>query len=283
MIRKKRWIILFAAYIFALGCFLTGMRGLVLELASTTPKTVANAEGSSATSAKNNTLPAVAAKAGVLPVTAAKTDASASVTPAVTHFAGDQKAIAKKVLRLHVIANSDSTKDQNLKLFVRDQILHSLQDDMKEVHSASEAKALVKKHLVQIQTTAQKALLSKNCNVSVNVVVGKRYFPVKQYGDLTFPAGTYDALCVEIGKAEGHNWWCVLFPSLCFVDETTAVVPEDSKEKLQAALSEEDYNSLLSSKGQTASSAIATPVPTSGQEQVEVRFGIADWIHSKVQ
>ena len=262
MIRKKRWIILFAAYIFALGCFLTGMRGLVLELASTTPKTVANAEISSAISSK--------------------TDTSASVTPAVIHFAGDQKAIAKKVLRLHVIANSDSTKDQSLKLFVRDQILHSLQDDMKEVHSASEAKELVKKHLVQIQTTAQKALLSQNCNASVNVVVGKRYFPVKQYGDLTFPAGTYDALCVEIGKAKGHNWWCVLFPSLCFVDETTAVVPEDSKEKLQAALSEEDYNSLLSSKGQTASGTAATSAPASTPKQVEVRFGIADWIQSKV-
>lgn len=154
---------------------------------------------------------------------------------------------------------------------------------MKEVHSASEAKKVTQKHLTQIQTAAQKALVSKHCNASVKVVVGKRYFPVKQYGDLTFPAGTYDALCIEIGKAEGHNWWCVLFPSLCFVDETTAVVPQDSKEKLQSALSEEDYNSLLSANRQTTSNASTTPAPSPSQKQIKVRFGIADWIHSKVQ
>lgn len=277
MIIKKRWIILFAAYIFALGCLLIGMQGLVLELAATAPMAATDAETSPVTSS-----------AGTATLSAAKTDAShtdalSSVALANAHPAGDQKAIAKKVLRLHIIANSDSTKDQNLKLFVRDQILHSLQNDMKEVHSASEAKKITQKHLTQIQTAAQKALVSKHCNASVKVAVGKRYFPVKQYGDLTFPAGTYDALCIEIGKAKGHNWWCVLFPSLCFVDETTAVVPQDSKEKLQSALSEDDYNSLLSANGQTTSNASTTPAPSPGQKQIKVRFGIADWIHSKVQ
>lgn len=236
MIIKKRWIILFAAYIFALGCLLIGMRGLVLELASTSQMTAADAETAPVTPIAS-TAPLSAVKTGASHTDAANADALSSVALANAHPAGDQKAIAKKVLRLHIIANSDSTKDQNIKLFVRDQILHSLQNDMKEVHSASEAKKVTKKHLTQIQTTVQKTLASKNCNFPVKVVVGKRYFPIKQYGDLTFPAGTYDALCIEIGKAEGHNWWCVLFPSLCFVDETTAVVPQDSKEKLQSALS----------------------------------------------
>lgn len=71
-----------------------------------------------------------------------------------------------------------------------------------------------------------------------------RYFPTKQYGDLTFPPGTYRALCVEIGKSEGRNWWCVLFPCLCFVDETTAVVPENSKQKLKQHITTEEYNRL---------------------------------------
>lgn len=277
MIIKKRWIILFAAYIFALGCLLIGMQGLVLELAATAPMAATDAETSPVTSSAD-TATLSAAKTD-----ASHTDALSSVALANAHPAGDQKAIAKKVLRLHIIANSDSTKDQNLKLFVRDQILHSLQNDMKEVHSASEAKKITQKHLTQIQTAAQKALVSKHCNASVKVAVGKRYFPVKQYGDLTFPAGTYDALCIEIGKAKGHNWWCVLFPSLCFVDETTAVVPQDSKEKLQSALSEDDYNSLLSANRQTTSNASTTPAPSPGQKQIKVRFGIADWIHSKVQ
>lgn len=282
MIIKKRWIILFAAYIFALGCLLIGMQGLVLELAATAPMAATDAETSPVTSSAG-TATLSAAKTDASHTDAANADALSSVALANAHPAGDQKAIAKKVLRLHIIANSDSTKDQNLKLFVRDQILHSLQNDMKEVHSASEAKKITKKHLTQIQTAAQKALVSKHCNASVKVAVGKRYFPVKQYGDLTFPAGTYDALCIEIGKAEGHNWWCVLFPSLCFVDETTAVVPQDSKEKLQSALSEDDYNSLLSANGQTTSNASTTPAPSPGQKQIKVRFGIADWIHSKVQ
>ena len=281
MIIKKRWIILFAAYIFALGCLLIGMQGLVLELASTAPIS-ADAETSPMTSSAG-TVTLSAAKTDASHTDAANADALSSVAPANVHPAGDQKAIAKKVLRLHIIANSDSAKDQNLKLFVRDQILHSLQNDMKEVHSATEAKKVTQKHLTQIQTAAQKALVSKHCNASVKVVVGKRYFPVKQYGDLTFPAGTYDALCIEIGKADGHNWWCVLFPSLCFVDETTAIVPQDSKEKLQSALSEEDYNSLLSANRQTTSNASTTPAPSPGQKQIKVRFGIADWIHSKVQ
>lgn len=282
MMIKKRWIILFAAYIFALGCLLIGMQGLVLELASTAPIASADAETSPVTSSAC-TVTLSAAKTDASHTDAANAGALSSVARTNAHPAGDQKAIAKKVLRLHIIANSDSAKDQNLKLFVRDQILHLLQNDMKEVHSASEAKKVTQKHLTQIQTAAQKALVSKHCNASVKVVVGKRYFPVKQYGDLTFPAGTYDALCIEIGKADGHNWWCVLFPSLCFVDETTAVVPQDSKEKLQSALSEEDYNSLLSANRQTTSNASTTPAPSPGQKQIKVRFGIADWIHSKVQ
>lgn len=251
MIIKKRWLLLFTAYIFALGCLLTGMHGLVTELAYTDS------------------------------IVSSKEEALADHTDSTADPSDNQKEIAKKVLRLHVIANSDSTKDQNIKLYVRDQILHSLQEDMKHVHSASEARKITKNHLTAIRTAAQKALASIKCDASVKVMVSKRYFPVKQYGDLTFPAGTYDALCVEIGEAKGHNWWCVLFPSLCFVNETTAVVPESSKESLKASLSDEAYNSLLSANGQALSDTTASPAASDSQPHVEVRFGIADWIRSK--
>ena len=69
----------------------------------------------------------------------------------------------------------------------------------------------------------------------------KSYFPQKTYGDVTFPAGEYEALHIEIGRAKGHNWWCVLYPNLCFVDATNAVVPKKSKEKLKSVLDEEEY------------------------------------------
>ena len=71
------------------------------------------------------------------------------------------------------------------------------------------------------------------------------YFPMKSYGDITFPAGYYDALRVTIGRAEGKNWWCVLFPNLCFVDVVHGVVPEESKQQLENILTEEEYESLF--------------------------------------
>ena len=78
----------------------------------------------------------------------------------------------------------------------------------------------------------------------MHIYLGTREFPVKTYGDLTFPAGNYQALCVEIGEAKGHNWWCVLFPSLCYLDQTCAVVPDDSKQKFKNSLTEEEYDTL---------------------------------------
>lgn len=172
-----------------------------------------------------------------------------------------QENIADHVVRLHVIANSDSTKDQQLKLIVRDEIISSLQKRLKGVSSAREAKETVLAHQLQIQEAAQKALRCHNCDDTVRVSLGTRYFPIKEYGDLTFPAGIYQALCVEIGAAKGHNWWCVLFPSLCFVDETTATVPEESKEQLQEDLSEEAYDSLQKNT----------------DKKPEIRSGLLDW------
>lgn len=155
-----------------------------------------------------------------------------------------QKGIAKQVIRLHVVANSDSEYDQKLKLRVRDQIITGLQKDLQSAGSVKEAKKILSQKLSQIEKTAGHTLQSAGSHQKVQVSLKNRAFPVKRYGDLTFPKGTYQALCVEIGQAQGHNWWCVLFPSLCFVDETTAIVPEESKEKLKHSLTREEYDEL---------------------------------------
>ena len=87
------------------------------------------------------------------------------------------------------------------------------------------------------------AIIKENgYNYDVNIRIGNFEFPTKTYGDISFPAGNYDALRIEIGEAQGQNWWCVMFPPLCFVDVTSGVVPDESKEVIKDNLNEEEYN-----------------------------------------
>ncbi len=178
-----------------------------------------------------------------------------------------QQSIASQIIRLHVIANSDTNSDQSLKLKVRDSIIQDMQSALKDASSIEDARSILTEKMPQIQKKAQKTIQKEGYDYPVSISLNQRYFPVKVYGDLTFPAGEYEALCLEIGKASGRNWWCVLFPSLCFVDETYAVVPEESKEKLQDSLSEQEYASLENeSEGEDSST------------DVQLRSGILDWL-----
>lgn len=155
-----------------------------------------------------------------------------------------QTNIADNIIRLHVIANSDSEQDQKLKLKVRDNIIKDIQNYVKEASTVKEAEKIINKNITNIQLTAKDTIKKSGYNYDVNVSLKDRYFPVKAYGDLVFPAGTYNALCVEIGTASGRNWWCVLFPSLCLIDDTKAVVPDSSKEKLKEKLTSAEYDAL---------------------------------------
>lgn len=166
--------------------------------------------------------------------------------PTVTKSSAQiQENIADKIIRLHVIANSEAEIDQSLKLKVRDGIIGQLQKSMEGIEVVSDAEKLLSSQKSNIKKSAMDIIAENGSDYTVNVSLEKRYFPVKSYGDLVFPSGDYKALCVEIGKAQGRNWWCVLFPSLCFVDETYAVVPDSSKEKLRKSLSSEEYKSLI--------------------------------------
>ncbi|MFG6329739.1 MAG: stage II sporulation protein R [Lachnospiraceae bacterium] len=159
-----------------------------------------------------------------------------------------QENIADNIIRLHVIANSDTESDQSLKLKVRDGIIGGIKETIAGAENAKCAGKLLAAQKDNIKNSALDIISFNGYNYPINVSLEERYFPVKSYGDLVFPAGNYKALCVEIGKAKGRNWWCVLFPSLCFVDETYAVVPDSSKEKLKETLSSEEYKSLEKDK-----------------------------------
>lgn len=150
--------------------------------------------------------------------------------------------LSKSVFRLHVIANSDSDEDQNLKLQVRDKLLDYMNSITANVSSKDDAIKIAQDHQKDFQIIAEQTILDKGYSYPVTVEIGNYEFPTKHYGDITLPSGYYDALRVKIGDACGHNWWCVMFPPLCFVDVTSGIVPESSKDQLKENMSSEDYS-----------------------------------------
>lgn len=161
-----------------------------------------------------------------------------------------QQGIADEIIRFHVLANSDSKEDQQLKWDVKNKITSYLQDKLKKTTTKEEAEQIIKQQANQLQKIAEEEIKEQGYSYPVTVKLENCYFPVKQYGDLVFPAGEYEALRVLIGNAKGKNWWCVMFPSLCFVNETYSVVPDDSKDKLKHVLNEEEYEAIDQTKEQ---------------------------------
>ena len=159
--------------------------------------------------------------------------------------------ISNSVFRLHVIANSDSDEDQELKYKVRDEVLEYMNKISSDCSSKEEVINLAYEHQDEFKQIAEQVIKDNGYDYSVNIRIGNFDFPTKTYGDISLPAGKYDALRIEIGEAKGQNWWCVMFPPLCFVDVTSGVVPDESKETIKNNLNEEEYN-LVSQKESSA-------------------------------
>ncbi len=164
-----------------------------------------------------------------------------TITCAISYVSAVSTDISDSVFRLHVIANSNSDEDQALKYKVRDNLLNYMNNICKDCSSKEESINIVSSHQKEFKQVALETIKNEGYSYDVKIEIGNFEFPTKQYGDISLPAGFYDALKVEIGKAEGRNWWCVMFPSLCFVDISSGIVPEESKEELQNVLSDEEY------------------------------------------
>ena len=149
--------------------------------------------------------------------------------------------IANSVFRLHVLANSDSKEDQALKLKVRDSLLNYMNQICENCKSKEDAIILVEKNKDSFKQIALDTISTEGYSYDVNINIGNFEFPTKNYGDISLPAGFYDALRVEIGEAKGQNWWCVMFPPLCFVDISSGIVPDESKELMEDNLTEEEF------------------------------------------
>ena len=142
---------------------------------------------------------------------------------------------------MHIIANSDSKEDQDLKYIVRDNIIQYMNSICNNSTSKEETINIVSSHISDFENIAKQTIENNGYSYDANAQLGNFKFPTKVYGDISFPSGYYDALKVEIGNSQGQNWWCVLYPSLCFVDVTSGIVPDESKEELQDTLTEEEY------------------------------------------
>lgn len=152
-----------------------------------------------------------------------------------------QQQIATQVLRFHIRANSDTVADQQKKLRIKQSLLEWLTPILSENTSKSETIQCIRKNLPDIRKEATRMAAPE----PVTVTLQKEWFPEKNYGTCTFPEGIYDALRVDIGQAKGHNWWCVLYPSLCFADALEPSMTEEGEEKLQQVLDEDAYDLLL--------------------------------------
>ena len=156
-----------------------------------------------------------------------------------------QEKLSGEVFRFHVIANSDSEEDQELKMKVKEAVVAYMRETLSGAGNAAEAKAWAIRHKEELVRVSEEVLRAEGCSDKVTAEVVRCEFPDKTYGDITFPAGWYDALRIRIGKAQGHNWWCVLYPNLCFMDSVHAVIPKEGKDELQSVLTDEEYAMIV--------------------------------------
>jgi len=160
-----------------------------------------------------------------------------------------QESLSDKLLRFHVIANSDSLEDQNLKLQVKQSVADYIEELLCESESLAASKAIINEHNENILRVAEDVIRNEGFNYDVTGEISEdTYFPLKTYGDITLPSGEYCAYRLVIGDGEGANWWCILYPPLCFVDISTGVVPDSSKEQLSDILDEDEFSLITTGK-----------------------------------
>lgn len=158
-----------------------------------------------------------------------------------------QQEIADKIVRFHVLANSDTEADQNLKLAVRDAVGIKMGELLVGAGSREACETIINDQMGEIIITAEQVVADEGYDYGVQAFLADVDFPVKTYGDYTFPAGKYEALEVVIGEGEGRNWWCVMYPNMCFSGSVYEVVDEEAEESLQEVLSPEEYEAVLQS------------------------------------
>jgi len=178
-----------------------------------------------------------------------------------------QEGIASEIIRFHVIANSDSKEDQALKLKIKEALTEALRPQLENAKDINEARTLLSDNLSTLETLSNDIIHENGYTYTASATIERGYFPLKVYGDLSLPPGEYEAVRVELGSAAGQNWWCIMFPPLCFVDATYSIVPDSSKEQLKYLLTDEEYNAVF----------------TKEDVKIKVKFKFLPWLDDLFQ
>ena len=153
--------------------------------------------------------------------------------------------IKDKLIRFHVIANSDSDEDQAVKLLVRDKVIDYINIQLKDATEVDEARNILMDNIEEVNNIAINVLWENGFDYEAKTMISRENFPDKVYGDYLFPQGNYEAFRIIIGNGEGHNWWCVMYPNMCFSDSMYEVVDKEAGEKLREVLTTEEYEKVL--------------------------------------
>jgi stage II sporulation protein R len=168
--------------------------------------------------------------------------------------------LSDKLIRFHVIANSDLDSDQKVKLKVRDAILKKFGPILEKSGSRDESLAIISDNVEEIEKVANEILKSEGKDYMAKAVLGNSTFPIKQYGSITLPAGEYTALRVVLGEGDGKNWWCVMFPPLCFIDVTKGLTTEGTDKELKKVLNDKEVQSITAFKQETQKVEVVSKV-----------------------
>lgn len=181
-------------------------------------------------------------------------------------FAAECEELPDRLFRLHILANSDSEEDQNLKYRLRDYLLEDMKDTFTGCTTAEDAKEMAKEKLPEIAEKAQRFIIDSGCDYQITASVENVYFTTRRYGNTVIPAGNYDALRILIGEGKGKNWWCVMFPPLCLGAVEEYVNPEKDLILFDSKPLKPDTLSPEASKA------------TEEQPKVTVKFAIFEWL-----
>lgn len=171
----------------------------------------------------------------------------AAVFLSFTNFDAKCENLKESVLRLHILANSDSSEDQELKLKVRDAVLKECSKEFSACDDLDEAIITAKTDTKKIENIADKVIKDNGFDYSSTVYIGKSFFETREYDNFTLPAGTYNSLIIKLGNAKGHNWWCVVFPSVCLPAASDAKL-SDSADKSAAEMAENPQKYVMKFK-----------------------------------
>ena len=154
-------------------------------------------------------------------------------------------SISNKIIRFHVLANSNSNEDQQLKIKVKDKIIEYIFPKFENSNSLEESREILANNEDEIIKIANECINENGYNYSVKVEFKRENFPEKVYGNISLPQGEYEAFRVLIGEASGENWWCVMFPPICFVDVTKGQVSYDeTEESMKEVLTDEEFEKI---------------------------------------